>query len=128
MTPSIVEWPTELIERIFTFVQPAYHGREVSIDQRKHLSFESFEPPPLPGGSITDVGSLRSTCKLFEEIGRPVLFARVVIRFSEDGLRRLKQLSEWHHLASLVERFTYMVPHFYDEGGRDAHEPGGLEC
>ncbi|KXT08717.1 hypothetical protein AC579_1574 [Pseudocercospora musae] len=120
MTAGIIEWPTELIERILSFVQPEHHDKEVSIDQRKHLSVESFEPAPdRSRGSISDIGRFRCVCKRFEEIGRPVLFTRVTIRFSAKGLKTLQNLAASAHLACLVERFTYLVPYFYDDDAND---------
>jgi hypothetical protein len=119
--------PTELIERILNFVEPGNPDREVDVAQRRHLSVESFEPAPVPSrGSVADVGRLRLVCKRLAHIGGPLLFTRIAIRFSEKGLRRLEQLADWAHLARQVKRFTYLVPHFYEDGqppACDAHPP-----
>lgn len=117
MSSGIDRLPTELVERILSFVEPGHHDKEVDIAQRRHLSVESFEPAPVPSrGSVADVGRFRSVCKSFAEIGEPLLFTRVAIRFSVHGLSRLEQLADWTHLAARVRRFTYMVPYFYEEG------------
>jgi hypothetical protein len=114
---SIERLPTELIERVLTFVEPGHYDREVDIAQRRHLSVESFEPAPPPSrGSVADVGRFRCVCKRFAQIGEPLLFTRVAIRFSDNGLKRLEQLAEWTHLAAQVRRFTYLVPYFYEDG------------
>ncbi|PPJ52600.1 hypothetical protein CBER1_11044 [Cercospora berteroae] len=121
---GIARLPTELVERILSFVEPGHHEREVDIAQRRHLSVESFEPAPAPSrSSVADVGRFRSVCKRFAQIGEPLLFTRVAIRFSEDGLKRLEQLAEWSHLAAQVRRFTYLVPYFYED---DAHDLDSL--
>ena len=86
----------------------------VAIDRRNHLSVESFRrpSPPLPS-QAHDIGSFRRTCRRFSELGASYQFARVSLRFSPPGFRRLDDISSAGRLAKHTKKFSYLVPPFY---------------
>ncbi len=86
----------------------------VAIDRRNHLSVESFRipSPPLPS-QAHDIGSFRRTCRRFSELGASYQFARVSLRFSLSGFRRLDEISSTGRLAKHTKKFSYLVPPFY---------------
>ena len=86
----------------------------VAIDRRNHLSVESFRlpSPPLPS-QAHDIGSFRRTCRRFSDLGAPYQFARVSLRFSLSGLRRLDDISGAISLARHTKKFSYLVPPFF---------------
>ncbi len=86
----------------------------VAIDRRNHLSVESFRipSPPLPS-QAHDIGSFRRTCRRFSELGASYQFARVSLRFSLSGFRRLDDISSTGRLARHTKKFSYLVPPFY---------------
>lgn len=90
-------------------------NKTVPVDCRRFLSVESFGPPvEIAPSAVQDICSFRLASKRFAEIGAPLLFTRVQARLSEQGLRRLEELSNWKHLTHYVKKFSYMVPYFYD--------------
>ena len=106
----------ELLDRILEYVDPN-PPRFVSIEARAFLSKESLRPPrpPLPSQAV-DVANFRQVCKRFAEIGIPHQFSRVTVRFSRAGFERLDWLSSRPQLARHTKKFSYMVPHFFEEG------------
>ena len=113
-TPPIYRLPNELLERILKHNLPDW-GRTVPIDDRRFLSVESFdEPPPL--NAEREIRRFRSICRRFAEVGEPVLFTSVAIRFSKHGLKQLEQLAAWPNITRHVKKFTYMVPYYYPAG------------
>jgi hypothetical protein len=89
--------------------------RTVPIDDRRFLSVESLEPQPSPD-SRKDIGSFRATCRSFAEVGAPLLFTLVKVRFSKKGLEDLEKLAGWSHLTRHVKKFSYLMPYFYPNG------------
>ncbi|KAL9102812.1 MAG: hypothetical protein Q9163_002090 [Psora crenata] len=86
----------------------------VAIDRRDHLSVESFRPPSPPTPSqVHDIGSFRLSCRRFAELGIPYQFARVSLRFSRAGFRRLDDICNNLHLTRHTKKFSYLVPPFY---------------
>ena len=86
----------------------------VAIDRRDHLSVESFRlpSPPLPS-QAHDIGSFRRTCRRFSDLGASYQFARVSLRFSLSGFRRLDDISSAARVAKHTKKFSYLVPPFY---------------
>ncbi|KAJ5579847.1 uncharacterized protein N7459_005832 [Penicillium hispanicum] len=71
---------------------------------------------PIGHGEASDLDRFRLVCKRFMRIGTPRKFARFVLRFSEDGFRRLADLLEMQ-LACYVKTVTYLVRPFYEGNG-----------
>ena len=88
--------------------------KAVSIDRRSHLSVESFRAPsPQSTSQVVDIGHFRLTCKRFSELGAAYQYARVSLRFSTAGFRRLDKISNVPNLAKHTKKFSYLVPPFY---------------
>ncbi|EMC94704.1 hypothetical protein BAUCODRAFT_73956 [Baudoinia panamericana UAMH 10762] len=105
--------PDDVLLKIRDQIEP-HPEKTVPIDRRQFLSEESFERPLPPARhSLRDIGHFRCACRRFAEIGEPLLFTKVVTRFSKNGLWRLEQLTAWPHLARHVKKFSYLVPYFY---------------
>lgn len=104
----------ELLRHIVDQIEPDPE-RTVPIDDRRFLSVESLETPPSLD-STKDIGRFRATCRLFAEVGAPLLFTLVKVRFSKDGLEKLERLAGWSHLARHVKKFSYLMPYFYSNG------------
>ena len=113
-SPPITLLPPELLRRILDKLVPD-PGRTVPIDDRRFLSVESFDEPP-PSDADWDLRNFRSTCRRFAEVGDPLLFTVVAVRFSKHGLRKLEELASWPKMARHVKKFTYMVPYYYPNG------------
>ncbi|KAK5110920.1 hypothetical protein LTR62_005458 [Meristemomyces frigidus] len=112
-TPPVLRMSSELLRLILDQIEPD-PDKTVPIDRRQFLSVESFDRPlDSTRGSIRDIGNFRCCCKLFADVGAPLLFTRVTARFSERGLAKLEQLASWPHLARLVKKFSYLLPYFY---------------
>ena len=88
--------------------------RCVSVDRREYLSVESFRlpSPPLPS-QAQDVANFRLTCQRFAELGIPYQYARVTLRFSSRGFRRLDNICSNDRLIKHTRKFSYLVPLFY---------------
>lgn len=106
--------PPELLRRILDQLVPDPE-RTVPIDDRRFLSVESFDEPS-PSVADWDLRNFRSTCRRFAEVGDPLLFTVVAVRFSKHGLQQLEKLAEWPKMARHVKKFTYMVPYYYPNG------------
>ncbi|KAK4555028.1 hypothetical protein LTR86_007794 [Recurvomyces mirabilis] len=111
--PPILRLSSELLRLILDQIEPD-PDKTVPIDRRLFLSVESFDRPlDSTRGSIKDIGNFRCGCRLFADVGAPLLYTRVTARFSERGLAKLEQLASWPHLARLVKKFSYLLPYFY---------------
>lgn len=115
---GILDLSNELLHEILEHIA-ADPDKLVSIDKRAYLSQESFRAPspPSPDQAVT-IGSFRSVCKRFNEVGAQHLFSRVTTRFSVKSFRRLELIAERPHLARHVKKFSYLVPCFYIQGKR----------
>ena len=99
----------EILDRFETDPQ-----HSVGIDRRNHLSVESFRPPsPLLPSQVQDIGNFRLVCKRFSDLGAAYQFARVSVRFSSSGFRRLERIAEVPRLSKHTRKFSYLVPPFY---------------
>lgn len=102
------------LRMILDFVE-ADRNKTVRVDQRPYLSQESFAPPPRPvEEQRRDIASFRSVCRRFAEIGLQIQFSKVVTRLSTEGLNRLETLAGWPNARRHVQRFSYLVPYFYN--------------
>ncbi|KAK5171747.1 uncharacterized protein LTR77_003383 [Saxophila tyrrhenica] len=110
--PPIHRLSNELLKHILDQIEPDPE-RTVPIDDRRFISVESLEIPPPSSDSIRDIGRFRETCRRFAEVGAPLLFTLVKVRFSEDGLDKLETFAGWSHLARHVKKFSYLMPYFY---------------
>ncbi|KAF3387733.1 hypothetical protein F1880_000787 [Penicillium rolfsii] len=63
-------------------------------------------------GERSELDRFRLVCKRFMRIGTPRKFSKFVLRFSENGFRRLDDLLEMQ-LACYVKTVTYLVRPFY---------------
>ncbi|BCR83475.1 F-box domain protein [Aspergillus chevalieri] len=70
----------------------------------------------LPSEANSDLDRFRLVNKRFMRIGTPRKFSRFVVRFSEEGFKRLEHLLDMQ-LACYVRHFTYMVRPFYQGSG-----------
>ncbi len=111
---SLQSLSNELIRQILDQIEPDPE-RTVPIDDRRFISVESFDLTPQPDAS-KDIGCFRLTCKRFADLGAPLLFTLVQIRFSRHGLKRLAQFAGWVHLTGHVKKFSYLMPYFYPNG------------
>lgn len=109
--PAILRLSNELLRHIIDQIEPDPE-RTVPIDDRRFLSVESLEISCPPDATKT-IGRFRLTCRRFAEVGAPLLFTLVKVRFSKDGLQKLEELSGWTHLARHVKKFSYLMPYFY---------------
>ena len=115
MKPAPIErLPNELLRRVLDHIQPDPE-RTVPIDDRSFLSVESFDRVP-PSDADRDIRRFRRTCKRFAEVGEPVLFTIVGVRFSKLGLQKLEELATWPHITRHVKKFSYLVPYYYPSG------------
>lgn len=115
MKPAPIErLPNELLRRILDQIQPDSE-RTVPIDDRSFLSVESFDIAP-PSNADWDIRRFRRACKRFAEVGEPLLFTVVAVRFSRHGLEQLEQLAQWPHMTRHVKKFSYLVPYYYPNG------------
>ena len=111
---SISKLSNEILKDVLDHIE-ADPQVSVAIDRRDHLSVESFrlpEPPLL--SQAHDIGSFRRTCRRFSELGASYQFARVSLRFSLSGFRRLEDISSIPRLAKHTKKFSYLVPPFYN--------------
>ncbi|KAI9743565.1 MAG: hypothetical protein M1818_002880 [Claussenomyces sp. TS43310] len=112
---GIARLSKDIIYMIFEHL--AAEPEEVGVDRRAWLSMASFKPPHSQSQQhfhdAKAVGNFRWTCKRYAEVGIPFQFQRLVVRFSVDGIRRLRGIAESPHLAVVVRKFTYMVPRFF---------------
>lgn len=76
----------------------------------------------LPSEANSDLDRFRLVNKRFMRIGTPQKFSRFVVRFSEEGFRRLEHLLD-KQLACYVRYFTYMVRPFYQGSGTTCIHP-----
>ena len=106
----------ELLKHIIDEIEPDPE-KIVPVDRRQFLSVESFELPlPSATGSILDVWRIKWTCRWFSRVAEPVLYSRIVARFTEKDLKRLKTIATWPHVARHVKKFSFLVPYFYVNG------------
>jgi hypothetical protein len=135
--PPILRLSNEILENIFeNLVQNS--GKLIPIDHRASLSVESFQsmpPQTMEDTNITmnlvsyaldcrfskchlsDLWYLQScTHRRFRDILHGRQFARIAIRFSQDGFDRLNWLLNRPHLVPHVKKFSYMIPVFYFQG------------
>ena len=120
-TIPILGLSNEILRLILDQIEPDPE-KTIPIDRRQFLSVESFDRPlPSTRGSLKDIGSFRSACRRFADVGAPLLFTRVDARFSKRGLENLEKLANWPHLARHVKRFTYLLPYFYRSGMPSCH-------
>ena len=110
--PSIQRLSNEILKEILDHIESDPQV-SVAIDRRSHLSVESFRlpSPPLPS-QAHDIGSFRRTCRRFSDLGASYQFARVSLRFSLSGFRRLDEISGIAGLAKHTKKFSYLVPPF----------------
>lgn len=113
----IIRLSNELLRHILDQIEPD-PGRTVPIDDRRFISVESLEIEQPSSDSVKDIGRFRGVCRRFAEVGAPLLFTLVKVRFSKDGLERLETFAGWSHLARHVKKFSYLMPYFYS-GGED---------
>ncbi len=113
--PPILRLSNELLRHILDQIEPDSE-RTVPIDDRRFISVESLEIPPPSSDSVKDIGRFRGVCRRFAEVGAPLLFTLVKVRFSKDGLERLETFAGWSHLARHVKKFSYLMPYFYSGG------------
>jgi hypothetical protein len=104
----------ELLRHILDQIEPDPE-RTVPIDDRRFISVESFELSPPPDSS-KDIGNFRLASRQFAEVGAPLLFTLVKVRFSRTGLDRLARFAGWRHLTGHVKKFSYLMPYFYPDG------------
>lgn len=71
-------------------------------------------------GEASDLDRWRLVCKRFMRIGTPRKFERFILRFSEDGFRRLDDLVKMQ-LACYVKSVTYLVRPFYQGSGTNSY-------
>ena len=119
-SPPILRLSNELLRHILDHIEPDPE-RTVPIDDRRFISVESLELTPPSSDSIRDIGRFRRTCQRFAEIGAPLLFGLVKVKFSKDGLEALDTFAGWSHLARHVKKFSYLMPYFYSDGAK--HSP-----
>lgn len=135
--PPILRLSNEILENILeNLVQNS--GKLIPIDHRASLSVESFQsmpPQTVEDTNITmnlvsysllifslryrlsDMRLLQScTHRRFRDILHGRQFARIAIRFSQDGFDRLNWLLSRPHLVPHVKKFSYMIPVFYFQG------------
>ena len=114
---AILGLSNELLHLILDQIEPD-PDKTIPIDRRQFLSNESFEKPKdTTRGSLTDIGNFRLACRRFADVGAPLLFTRVDVRFSRRGLNGLEKLAGWPHLARHVKVFALLMPYFYTHGG-----------
>jgi hypothetical protein len=58
-------------------------------------------------------------CKRFFYLGRRRLFARVDIRFSLKGLKKLQMIASDPKLSQDIRKLSYMVHNFYPQSMHD---------
>lgn len=112
----------ELLRDILDHIE-ADPEKSIDIHRRAYLSVESFKPPPLPSpGQAEAIANFRRVCKRFSDLGIPYQYSRLATRFSTAGFERLRCIAEQPHLARAVKKFTYLVPLFYVDGMKQAHD------
>lgn len=113
--------PDEVLMQILDNIQPDPE-RTVPIHHRAFLSVESFDVPP-PSTADGHIRNFRRVCRKFADLGEPILFAMVAIRFSDKGLRKLEELLEWDNdIGKHVKKFSYLVPFYYPNGTSGSRE------
>jgi hypothetical protein len=113
---GILELETELLRIILEYVA-SEPEKPISLERRAYLSQESFKMhPPPEHDQAKDIANFRYVCKRFSELGLIHQFSRVTTRFSQKGLKRLKEIASEERVAKRVKKFSYMVPFFYVEG------------
>ncbi|PQE15831.1 f-box domain-containing protein [Rutstroemia sp. NJR-2017a BBW] len=114
--PPILRLSNEILENIFeNLVQNS--GKLIPIDHRASLSVESFQSMPPQTVEDTNITmNLSCTHRRFRDILHGRQFARIAIRFSQDGFDRLNWLLNRPHLVPHVKKFSYMIPVFYFQG------------
>ena len=116
-TSTLLGLSNELLHLILEQIEPD-PDKTIPIDRRQFLSCESFnKPKSTTRGSLKDIGNFRSACRRFADVGAPLLFTLVDVRFSTKGLDSLEKLAGWPHLARHVKRFTLLMPYFYRHAG-----------
>jgi hypothetical protein len=113
-TPPIQRLSNELLRHILDQIEPDPE-RTVPIDDRRFISVESLELSPS-ADSTQAIGRFRATCQRFADIGAPLLFSLVKIRFGQAGLEKLEEFAGWSHLTRHVKKFSYLMPCFYSTG------------
>jgi hypothetical protein len=104
----------ELLSEILSFVlEPC---SRISNGQSYGNGHNGIDKTPIEHGEASDLDRWRLVCKRFMHIGTPRKFSRFVIRFSQDGFRRLDELLKMQ-LACYVRTVTYLVRPFYTGSG-----------
>lgn len=112
----ILDLADELLSEILSFLLES--GSQVS-NGRAHGNRHNGigDSDQLIGhGEASDLDRFRLVCKRFMRIGTPRKFSRFILRFSEDGFRRLDNLLKMQ-LACYVKSVTYLVRPFYQGSG-----------
>ncbi|KAL2001500.1 hypothetical protein VTN02DRAFT_1666 [Thermoascus thermophilus] len=99
----------ELLSAILSFLVP---GTSVSLGRDCCENHRQIEDHAARYGERTDLDRFRLVCKRFMRIGTPQMFSRFVLKFSNDGFKRLECLLNMQ-LACHTRYFTYMVRPFY---------------
>lgn len=104
-----------MLSAILSFLVPGTSvsmGRDCCENHRQNRSSEKIEDNASRYGERTDLDRFRLVCKRFMRIGTPQMFSRFVLRFSNEGFKRLEDLLNMQ-LACHARYFTYMVRPFY---------------
>lgn len=127
--PRLIEdLADELLSDIVSFLVPGTGtstGRDYYENQH-HRSSAKPESTAFCYGEGTDLDRFRLVCKRFMRIGTPWKFPRFVLRFSNEGFKRLEDLLDMQ-LACHTRYFTYMVRPFYRGSGTVSELPAYRE-
>ncbi|KAJ5675533.1 hypothetical protein N7462_008430, partial [Penicillium macrosclerotiorum] len=110
----------ELLSEILSFLlesRPrALNGNSFGngLNGHHHEDHQSYRP--VKYGEACDLDRFRLVCRRFMRIGTPRKFSRFILRFSEDGFRRLDDLLNMQ-LAYYVKTVTYLVRPLYHGSG-----------
>lgn len=106
MNPSrhIQDLADELLSEILSFVLEQSSGTPNGHSYGNSRGHNGIDKHSFERGEASDLDRWRLVCKRFMRIGTPRKFSRFVIRFSEDGFRRLDEL-----LKMQLARYVRMV-------------------
>jgi len=115
----------ELLSEILSFLlrpEPRLFGFLPALPNPYIRSSSTSSTRGLSSEANSDLDRFRLVNKRFMRIGTPRKFSYFVVRFSEEGFRRLEHLLDMQ-LACYVRRFTYMVRPFYQGSGTTCIHP-----
>ncbi|KAJ5175170.1 uncharacterized protein N7482_001047 [Penicillium canariense] len=119
----LLDLADELLSEILSFLleEPgprALNGNSARNGHNGHHAgeYEDHHPMDYGYGEASELDRFRLVCRRFMRIGTPRKFSRFILRFSEDGFRRLDDLLKMQ-LACYVKTVTYLVRPFYQGSG-----------